>query len=91
MVEYIERASAIDSAKLTCFGRTDQQGLVLEILTTVQGKICEIPAADVVPAEELAKRDQEIKRLQAEVDRLHKENFWLTGHHEGKQDGTTQV
>lgn len=88
MDEYIKRASAIDSAKLNCIGRTDRQGFVLEILATVQRKICEIPVADVVPAEELAKRDQEIKRLQAEVDRLHKENFWLTGHKEDEQDGT---
>lgn len=79
MAEYIER---------TTVKRAIVEAVDAGLATTSEDLaeiIDEFPSADVVPAEELTKREREIERLKAEVARLHEENFWLT-HKEVRPD-----
>ena len=78
MIEYVERSYLRKMAKLEPLYLMETQRDIETLFRLVE----DAPAANVVPAEELEKRDQEIKGLQAEVDRLHKENFWLTSERE---------
>lgn len=89
MAEYINREAIHRMmVRLTRYKWTspvsDESHVTVDMDDVIFG-IDRLPIADVVPAEELTKRDQEIKRLKAEVDRLHRENFWLT-HKEAKSD-----
>lgn len=68
--------------------------------STIDGKICnEDELVDLSTVEiSLGWEDEhgravyvplaDVAAMRAEVDRLHRENFWLTGHKEGEQDGT---
>ena len=74
MDEYISKTKLIE--------RAERSWLYFAIL----GLVREIPAEDVEPAEELALLEaknevlgQENDRLKAEIQRLHWENFLLTG------------